>query len=93
MPLCFHPRLSDVNALVTDAKTGIVRHTLDLCEDSFTNFEGNRLTAMLVEAGARIVGALRHSQAFGMRLWSLGSTASVWDFGNKLVDSRTQADT
>ena len=81
MPLCFHPRLSDVNALVTDAKHGIVRHTLDLCEDSFTNIEGNRLTAMLIEAGAKTVGTQTHSQVFSIRLWSLGFTASVLDFG------------
>ena len=93
MPLCFHSRLSDVNAFTTDVKHGITRHTLDLCEDSLTNIEGNRLTAMLIEAGAKTVGTQTHSQAFIIRRWSLDSTASVLDFGNKHVDVRTRADT
>ena len=59
VPLRLYARLlSDVNALVTDPNNAeVVRHTLDLCEDSFTFGENSRMSGMLIAEGARTAGA------------------------------------
>ena len=59
VPLRLYARLlSDVNALVTDLKyPEIVRHTLDLCQDSFTHGAHSRMRIMLTTAGALTAGA------------------------------------
>ena len=59
VPLRLYARLlSDVNASVTDLKDPeVVRHTLDLCEDSFTFGAHSRMSRMLISEGARTAGA------------------------------------
>ena len=49
--------LSGVNVFVQDAKhPEVVRHTLDLCQDSFSA-AGGQMTQMLIAAGALTAGA------------------------------------